>query len=160
MTVSITCDRCGCAAARPEPTGNDVTPAHVLRAHAEITGWRVGVRRPHRRELGGRLDFCPPCVSEINSPGAIHATGPVWDFFGLSYSSYLVVQRAVLQAMPIAWQQRFCELMREVAAAIALEELPGSFWVRARQGRRFVSDPWSNYRRPPAVPMRGDRRAG
>lgn len=31
--------------------------------------------------------------------------GPIWDAFGLSYASFLVVPRVILQQMPDEWQE-------------------------------------------------------
>lgn len=40
--------------------------------------------------------------------------GPIHGFFGLSYANYLVVPRAVLQSMPLEWQERFVACLREL----------------------------------------------
>jgi hypothetical protein len=45
---------------------------------------------------------------------------PVHDAFGLSYASYHVLPRALLEAMPLAWKLRFCHLMDQFS-----EEFPG-----------------------------------
>lgn len=36
---------------------------------------------------------------------------PIHEHFGLSYASYLVLPRTLLQSMPVEWQQRFCQLL-------------------------------------------------
>ena len=38
---------------------------------------------------------------------------PIHLWFGLSYSSYLVLPRSVLQSMPREWQERFVAALRE-----------------------------------------------
>ena len=35
---------------------------------------------------------------------------PVHTFFGLSYASYYVINRTVLQSMPVEWQRQWCKL--------------------------------------------------
>lgn len=46
---------------------------------------------------------------ELPQDGAIH------DFFGLSYASYLVLNRTVLQSMPLDWQEAFVQTLRELS---------------------------------------------
>jgi hypothetical protein len=41
----------------------------------------------------------------------------VHTWFGLSYASYVVLPRSVLQSMDAPWQQRFVELMGELGSA-------------------------------------------
>ena len=81
-------------------------------------------------------------------------TEPVSHAFGLTYASYFVRQRSALEAMPLEWQRRFVALMDELDAAVDFEQLPDKFWVRATDGKRFISDPWSDYRRGRRVPMK------
>jgi hypothetical protein len=79
---------------------------------------------------------------------------PVHHWFGLTYSSYLILHRSVMQAMPVGWQRRFVALLEEMEDTVEWEKLPHDFWVRAREGRHFVADPFREYRRPPPIPMR------
>lgn len=81
---------------------------------------------------------------------------PVHGFFGLTYASYLVVQRSVLQAMPVEWQRKFVALMSELRETVDTDQIPSDFWVRARSpnGNCFMADPFREYRRPPKIPMR------
>jgi hypothetical protein len=44
---------------------------------------------------------------------------PVQTWFDLSYSSYLVVNRTLLQSMPVEWQRRFVTAMEELQDAFA-----------------------------------------
>lgn len=73
---------------------------------------------------------------------------PVHLHFGLSYASYFVWQRSLMQAMPLAWQQRFVQLATEFDDATRhLKDRPDSFMVRARNDQqRFISDPYGAYR--------------
>lgn len=41
---------------------------------------------------------------------------PVHEFFGLTYASYLVVPRSVLQSMPPEWQEKLVSLLKEAEA--------------------------------------------
>jgi hypothetical protein len=50
----------------------------------------------------------------------------VHDWFGLSYSNYLVVPRTLLQSMPDEWQTRFVKCVEELQAAFDhIEHAPG-----------------------------------
>ena len=48
----------------------------------------------------------------------------VHGWFGLTYASYLVMPRSVLQSMPQEWQQRFVQCLREIEETIDWESLP------------------------------------
>lgn len=71
---------------------------------------------------------------------------PVHAWFGLTYSSYLVVQRSILQSMPLEWQQRFVRCLEEMQD-VAPDDVPTNFWIRAHDGKAFQRDPYSNYER-------------
>jgi hypothetical protein len=73
-------------------------------------------------------------------------------WFGLSYSNYLVLPRAVLQSMPEAWQARFVGMLDELrkAAEQAHLESPSRYRVHAIDaGGRYVCDPVPHYRHAP-----------
>jgi len=81
-----------------------------------------------------------------NSEGQLEQ-GAVHGWFGLTYSSYFVIPRVALDAMPLDWQQRFVDLMNE-ADEMGLK-IPDDYTVQRRDKRgRFINDPWSNYRHP------------
>jgi hypothetical protein len=90
---------------------------------------------------------------------------PIHLWFSLSYSSYFVMPRAAMQAMPIEWQEKFIELMDE--AEETGMETPSYHVLRADPEYTYVekydsedegsrdyeftalrTDPWANYRRP------------
>lgn len=84
----------------------------------------------------------------IGAPQApVREHEPIHGWFGLSYSSYLVIQRSVLQSMPPSWQRRFVVFLDELRAATQELGLPDEYWVRAREGNRFIEDPFSDYER-------------
>lgn len=76
---------------------------------------------------------------------------PVHRRFGLSYASWLVWPRVVMQAMPLLWQQKFCKLADEMD-----EKFPhwspeeGTFQVGLRVNGKITKLPEElcNYRRP------------
>jgi hypothetical protein len=75
-----------------------------------------------------------------------YSDGPVWSWFGLSYSAYLVLPRVLLCSAPWEWQVRFVRMLLELEAMFPNEE-GREYWVRLRDDRgRFVADPFSDYR--------------
>lgn len=74
---------------------------------------------------------------------------PIHQFFGLSYSNYLVLPRTVLQSMPIEWQDKFVGLIEQIPEIIEEHfEPPGGYRVRALdENKRLISDEYSNYER-------------
>lgn len=79
---------------------------------------------------------------EVLDDEAVHG------FFGLTYANYLVLHRTILQSMHPAWQREFVALLEE--AREAARDVPGydvEFWVRTREGNRFVPDLVPHYQR-------------
>lgn len=87
----------------------------------------------------------------------IIAEDPIHLWFGLTYSSYLVLPRTALQTMPREWQQRFVDMLEELRGTIDFPEQPSGYRVLAVDDRgKFVEDPMRNYRRGRArAPLRG-----
>mgnify|MGYP006921281854 CR=1 FL=1 len=53
-------------------------------------------------------------------------------WFSLSYSNYLVLQRSILQSMPLEWQHRFTAIMDEMNDAMGPEMqamMPSNYFV-------------------------------
>jgi hypothetical protein len=80
--------------------------------------------------------------------------GPVWDYFGLTYSSYLVLPRRMLCSLPRSWQARFVALLEEAEAMLPEEAQGGDYMVRRRERGRFVSDPNIPYRHAAPWPLK------
>jgi hypothetical protein len=72
----------------------------------------------HRIGLRGRRDLM------VDEREAIH------QWFGLTYSNYLVLPRAVLQSMPDEWQHRFVTCLEELADAFGHLEYGAGYDVR------------------------------
>ena len=70
----------------------------------------------------------------------------VHDFFGLTYASYLVVPRSILQSMDASWQHRFSVLMEEATDLYSGYEM--DYRVNKVDSRgKFTPDPLKNYER-------------
>lgn len=84
--------------------------------------------------------------------------GPMHGWFGLSYSSYLVLPRVVLQSMPITWQRALVQLLetaRERCAAAGVQ-VADNYYVKVRgPDGQLVDDDLPRYRR---APLLGDPR--
>lgn len=71
----------------------------------------------------------------------------VHTWFGLSYASYLAVNRSLLQSMPPEWQRRFVQCMEELNDHFSHIKEP-RYTVHARDDQgRFVRDPIPHYNR-------------
>jgi hypothetical protein len=80
------------------------------------------------------------------SAGSIHAA------FGLTYANYLVLPRAVLQSMPLEWQDKFVKLLREANAACQRAGIPTAHAYRVQMvaaNGRYVADEVPHYRYAP-----------
>ena len=76
-------------------------------------------------------------------------SGKIHEYFGLSYSSYLVLHRSILQSMPDEWQEKFIELIDDMEEkSDGLKDLPDTFTVQAisPQGLEIV-DKYEDYER-------------
>lgn len=82
----------------------------------------------------------------VKTKEGVWMDGPVHNSFGLTYASYLVVPRMVLEAMPFEWQEQFVAMMDELHETIEYDE--PDYNVTARKNRRFISDPLRDYRHP------------
>ena len=76
-----------------------------------------------------------------------YSDGPVWEYFCLTYSAYLVLPRVSLCSMPVGWQRRFVALMKRAEAMLPPEGLGQVYEVRIRgKNGRYEADPLSDYR--------------
>jgi hypothetical protein len=72
---------------------------------------------------------------------------PIHGFFSLSYASYLVLPRAVLQDAPPKWQEKFVRTLEELNHIVDYDD--SSYTVQKRDDKgRFVEDPLAQYRHP------------
>lgn len=61
----------------------------------------------------------------------------VHNYFGLSYSNYLVLHRSLLQSMPCEWQARFVKCLEELNEAFAYVEQPSCYEVVAAEEKEY-----------------------
>jgi hypothetical protein len=72
---------------------------------------------------------------------------PIHTWFNLTYSSYLVLPRSLLQSTPFWWQAAFVKLLHWLEAR-APKDAPGSYRVQAIDDNgRYVADPYRDYER-------------
>jgi hypothetical protein len=88
-----------------------------------------------------------PMDSEVTPDPVIYQDGPIHTWFGLSYASYLVLPRLVLDAMPQEWQGRFVGLLGELDDRYGYVLDRGTYSVQLKDDAgRFQHDPLSDYR--------------
>ena len=80
----------------------------------------------------------------MNTPGR----DALWQMFGLSYASWLVMPRALMHEMPDEWQAKMAALMQEYS-----DQYPNvpdlSYTVTIKQDGKFAPMPdWVAYRHP------------
>lgn len=69
-------------------------------------------------------------------------------FFGLSYASYLVLPRSILQSMPTKWQKDFVALLNELECTCRKHGISTpDYTVTAREKGKFVKDKYGRYNR-------------
>jgi hypothetical protein len=69
-------------------------------------------------------------------------------FFGLTYSSYLVLPRTMLQSMPDKWQEQFVKLIEEIDKTLVLPtDYTGNYVVTMKNGKKYAKDSLRNYER-------------
>lgn len=81
--------------------------------------------------------------NEILDNQAIHS------FFGLSYSSYLILPRVALQSMPAEWQRKFVEMVEQIPEHLPdLPEMePASYKVLHLDANgKFTKNKFPGYR--------------
>ena len=73
---------------------------------------------------------------------------PIHNWFQLTYSSYLILPRLILQAMPEEWQQKLVDLLEEVQEVIEFpDDYTASYSIQYRVNGKIASDPYRDYRR-------------
>lgn len=62
---------------------------------------------------------------------------PIHEHFGLTYANYLVLNRTLLQSMPIEWQRRFVACLEDLNVAFDHVEQAETFFVHAAIAREL-----------------------
>ena len=76
----------------------------------------------------------------------------IHDWFELTYASYLVLPRSILQSMPLAWQVKFVELLEELEEQFDAIPPKGIYHIQLKNDDgKFISlrrnDPYVDYER-------------
>jgi len=74
---------------------------------------------------------------------------PIHDYFELSYCTYFVIPRSILQSMPLKWQKKFVGLVEQLDEMSGWREtLPGNYRVNLTDERgNYVHDDYLDYER-------------
>lgn len=86
-------------------------------------------------------------IEAQNSTPAMVSPSPVSEGFGLSYASYLVFPRVLMEQMPFEWQTQFRRLWDEWSDTWQGERQLYAVTIRDAAGH-FGNDPLGNYRYP------------
>lgn len=78
---------------------------------------------------------------------------PFHAWFGLTYASYLVLPRIVLQSMPRRWQLKMIALINRIPKTLEIEHEMPDYQVLAKENGKFVKDHYREYRRAPNIRM-------
>jgi len=71
---------------------------------------------------------------------------PIHEYFRLTDTPYFVIQRSILQSMPIKWQEGFVNYLNELDTATKnLEYMPSDYSVRAKINNKFTKDIYVGY---------------
>jgi hypothetical protein len=107
----------------------------------------------------GQFTGTDEATSEQTVVHECRTLGPIHTWFSLSYANYLVVPRALLQSMPVEWQERMVTLLQELKreADNAGVECVSSYRVNPVDARgRFIAESAPHYRHAPPL-FGGDR---
>lgn len=73
--------------------------------------------------------------------------GKSWEWFSLSYASWLTIPRIVLQSMPVEWQEKFFSLLDEIENTIEVPEYAKkSTTVSLKENGKFIKSNIPSYR--------------
>jgi hypothetical protein len=73
----------------------------------------------------------------------------IHEWFNLTYASYLVLPRTLLQSMPKEWQKEFVKLLEELDNSFDLpDNYTSEYWIRMKDANgKFAKDPFRDYDR-------------
>ncbi|MDA0244924.1 MAG: hypothetical protein OT477_16025 [Chloroflexi bacterium] len=75
-------------------------------------------------------------------------SNPIAEWFELSRAQFLTVPRLVMEAMPVEWQEKMADLLREMDETFDWRPSNGRYWVRLKDDEgRFTEAPLGDYRR-------------
>ena len=73
----------------------------------------------------------------------------LWEWFGLSYASWLTIPRVLLHAMPDEWQGEMAKLLNEYEDAFPNQPELGTRVQITKEGKLIKTPSWLlNYRHP------------
>lgn len=91
----------------------------------------------------------------LNNSQSVIKDCPIHTWFELSYSSYLVLHRSLMEGMSHTWKDKMVKLLRELDNTYDTDQIPNNFWVRAKgEDNKFIHDPYREYRRPVPLPYK------
>lgn len=117
--------------ARP---GETLVHLHFINPGTQDRSTWIGVSVSRTlRATGGRLILDAAIDVGADPGGETDGLGdePVHEWFGLSYSSYQVLPRVLMQSMPVAWQRQMVGLLEQLRDAFSHLEQAQAYDVQA-----------------------------
>lgn len=85
-------------------------------------------------------------TTPVASVLVVEDSDPIHSWFGLTYASYLVLPRSILQSLPLELQNRLVKILDEVQEYWP-DDAINSYSVNVRDKKgRFIKDPYAQYR--------------
>ena len=97
--------------------------------------------------------------SDLKQLSPLGDDDPIHAWFGLTYASYLVLPRSVLQSLPTPLQQQLVDALNAITEHLWPASVPpyGTYTVRLRDSHgRFMRDPLRDYERGRRVVTKED----
>ncbi len=101
-----------------------------------------------KQELNSFIQSLFNVPAEKKEDNSIVIKEPIHDYFELTYASYLVLPRSVLQSAPVEWQEKFVEMLEELGVYFPQVPHRGVYKVYLVDKKgKFIHDPYQDYER-------------
>ncbi len=107
--------------------------------------WKGRVTRKGQGFDASRILHFELLIMQDKNGNYVDIHEPIHTWFSLSYASYLVLPRAVLQRMPVGWQMKFVELVNEIEETLDYGDTDYVVTKKGAKGR-YNRDPLSDYK--------------
>jgi hypothetical protein len=80
-------------------------------------------------------------VNDTQDDTYVIDTNVVDQFFSLSYASFLVIPRVVMQSMPREWQQKIVDLIHDMEETFDFSDVSDNYFVQQRNENGTLRNP-------------------
>ena len=72
---------------------------------------------------------------------------PIHEWFELSHAQFLTIPRLVMESMPLEWQIKMADLLREMDNTFDWRPPDGRYWVKLKDSKgHYCEAPLTDYR--------------